>query len=449
MAGGTFDKLAGKVRPGTYINFISTVTNVIGISERGIVVIPLLDHDYGPEGEFLELTPAAPDEEFAKLGYSVYDADPNGNMLLLREAMKSASKIFVYRVNGGTKATVTADGLTATAKYKGTRGNKLKYSIVANTVSGYDVTVYLDGSIVSTYEGLATIGDLKAAAANDAFVDFTGTDSTALAANAGASLANGTTGTAASTDVTSFLDKCEYIDWNTMCFACTTSSLQVAVKTKIKYMRESIGKGVLVVMPDATAKDYEGIISVSNSVKLADATLTHAQACAWVAGATAAASYTESLTYRNYDGAIEVVDPKTHAQAVAAINAGEFFFSTSEDGDVVVEYDINSLTSFVDGKDESYRKNRVIRVFDTFAESLQLNFPPNRFDNTDTGWDIMEGLGKTILRQFEDAGAIYNVDYDNDFKVDRSLSWGDKTYFDVGLQAADSAEKLFFTIATR
>lgn len=36
MAGGTFDKLVGKVRPGTYINFVSTKHDTVGISSRGI-----------------------------------------------------------------------------------------------------------------------------------------------------------------------------------------------------------------------------------------------------------------------------------------------------------------------------------------------------------------------------------------------------------------------------
>ena len=145
----------------------------------------------------------------------------------------------------------------------------------------------------------------------------------------------------------------------------------------------------------------------------------------------------------------EVVDPKTHEEAFAAIDNGEFFFSVSEAGAVVVEYDINSLTTFADGKDKTYRKNRVIRVFDTFAEALQLNFPPNKYDNSPTGWDIMEGIGRTILKQFEDAGAIKNVDYDNDFLVDRGESKGDETFFSVGLEPVDSAEKLYFTISTR
>ena len=61
----------------------------------------------------------------------------------------------------------------------------------------------------------------------------------------------------------------------------------------------------------------------------------------------------------------------------------------------------------------------------------------------------MEGIGKTILKQFAEAGAIAAVDYDNDFLVDRELSQGDETFFNVGLQPVDSAEKLYFTIATR
>lgn len=445
MAGGTFDKLAGKVRPGTYINFVSTKHDTLGISERGIVVIPLVNHNYGPVAEFIKLTTEAPDAQYAKLGYSIYDEDENDMMLLIREAFKNAATVYVYRVNGGTQAKKTEENFTITAKYPGTRGNKITVAVVENPVSGFDVSVYLDGSKVSEYNGLTTVAQL--AAISDDYVTFSGTGN--LAAAAGINLAGGTDTTAANNDVTKFLDALESVKFNCVAFPVTEAALQSAAKTKIKYIRESIGKGVQVAMPDTAAKDYEGVINVTNSVKVNGVSLTHAQACAWAAGATAAASNTQSNTYREYEGAEEVVDAKTHEEAVAAINNGEFFFSVSENGAVVVEYDINSLTTFSDGKDKSYRKNRVIRVFDTFAEALQLNFPPNKYDNADTGWAIMEGIGRTILKLFEDAGAITEVDYDNDFLVDRSLSQGDETYFNVGLQPVDSAEKLYFTISTR
>lgn len=532
MAGGTFDKLAGKVRPGTYTNFETTKHDTLGISERGTVVLPLTNHTYGPVGEFVELLTEAPDSKPEILGYSIYDEDENRQMLLIREAFKRAARVYIYRLNDGTKATVTKDGITATAAYPGSRGNKLTYSILANPVEGFDLEINLDGNKVAYVEKVKTVEDLNA----QNYIYFTGTytgegaqtttttgtgsttrynyieeldaadegspagngyyeeddtsadgyklttdtepvegksyysreeievfdddldeitetttteNATTLPLVAGVNLENGTDEAMKNGDVSAFLDKVEQLHFNALFFPITDASLQSAAKTKIKYIRESIGRGVIVVMPDTLANNYEGVISVTNSVQLGDDKLTHAEACAWVAAAEASASNTKGLTYEEYEGATAVVDPKTHEEAEAAINNGEFFFSMSESGAVIVEYDINTLTDFSGNKDESYRKNRVIRVFDTFMEAVQLNFPPNKYNNSPTGWDIMEGIGKAILKSFEEAGAIKNVDYNADFIVDRAKSEGDKTFFNVGLEAVDGAEKLYFTISTR
>ena len=48
MAGGKYDKLAGKTRPGTYTNFESDRNDTVGNSERGIVLLPLIGYDFGP-----------------------------------------------------------------------------------------------------------------------------------------------------------------------------------------------------------------------------------------------------------------------------------------------------------------------------------------------------------------------------------------------------------------
>lgn len=61
MAGGTFDKLVGKTRPGTYINFVSGKNDVLGISSRGTVIVLLTNHNYGPVGEFISLDCSGPD----------------------------------------------------------------------------------------------------------------------------------------------------------------------------------------------------------------------------------------------------------------------------------------------------------------------------------------------------------------------------------------------------
>lgn len=449
MAGGTFDKLAGKTRPGTYINFESTRQDTLGNSERGIVLLPLIGHNWGPEKTFITLLAAAPDAERLKLGYSIYDEE-NPQMFLIREAFKNAAKVIVYITESGEAASATATPLTVTAKYGGTRGNDIRFSVVANPVGGFDVSVFLDAEKTATYEGVKTVEALIAAAADDELVVFSGTGD--LAAAAGTNLTGGTDVTSTNLDVTSFLDKIEAVKFNTLCFPVDKGeggTLHTAAKAKIKYMRENMGKGVQVVMPDATAPDYEGVINVTNAVVVDGKSLTDAQACAWVAGVTAAASCTKSNTYTVYEGATDIVGAKSNEEAIAAINAGELFFSFSEEGKVVVEYDINSLTTFDKPKDKTYRKNRVIRVFDAFAEAVQLNFPPNKYDNSPTGWEVMKGIGQTILKTFEDMGAIKNVDYDNDFLIDASLSSGDETYFNVGLEAVYAAEKLYFTIKTR
>lgn len=451
MAGGKFDARIGKTRPGTYINFESTRQDLIGGRERGKVLIPLIEHDYGPAKEFITLTAASPDAARAKLGYSVYSDNPS--MLLIREAFKNSGTVIVYIPNQGSAATGTAGALTATAKYGGARGNSFKITIAANPVKGFDVTVFLDTEPVSKYEKLTTIEELISQ--DDGWIKFSGTGN--LAANAGLILSGGATGKLSAGDITAFLDASETLYWNTLAFplAATGESgdpvpaLFAAVKSKIKYLREEVGKPRKAVVAKF-AGDYEGIINVTNGIELEGGVkLTPAQATAWIAGADAGASNTTSNTYLKYEGAVNIIGQKNNEEAVAAINKGEFFFSFSEEGDVVVEYDINSLTTFKKPKDETYRKNRVLRVFDTFAESLMLNFPPNKYDNSPDGWDIMEGVGKAILKQFKDAGAVKNVDYETDFKVDRSLSTGDKTFFNVGLEAVDSSEKLFFTIKTR
>jgi hypothetical protein len=443
MPGGNFDKLVGKTRPGTYVNYESTRTDLITLSDRGIVIMPL-SLTWGPVQQFITINNSAPDEQFAKLGYSIYEDDPKGNMLLIREAFKKAQKVIVYRLTGGVKATATVGSLTATAVYEGSRGNSLKLVIESNPIAGYDVYIYLGTTKVFEQIGVSTIGDLE----ENEWIVWSGEATSELTATAGTALAGGNDTDQTNADVTKFLDDSEIIVWNTMCFPFEDATLQAALKTKIQYFRDDVGKKVAAVAPGFQA-NYEGIIGVDNGVILGDGTeIDKVKACAWVAAADAAATNTKSNTYLAYDGAVDVLGKKTNEEAIDAINKGFLFFSAIN-GSVVVEYDINSLTDFNPPKSKDYRKNRVRRVLDTFDESLQLNFPPNKFDNSPDGWDLMESLGKQLLISFRDAGAIKDVDLDADFLVDRSSSVGDETYFDIGIAPVDSAEKLYFTVRTR
>lgn len=90
--------------------------------------------------------------------------------------------------------------------------------------------MYLDADATAVYEGVKTVEELIAAAADDKLVKFAGTGE--LKAASGVKLAGGTNVTSANGDVTAFVDKMEGIKFNTLCFPVTDDTLQTAVRTK-------------------------------------------------------------------------------------------------------------------------------------------------------------------------------------------------------------------------
>ena len=443
---GTFTQGIKKQRPGVYVNVKSRKNQNTAVGQTGTVLIPFVTHDYGPVGQPIRLTADSPNDFYESLGYSVGDVS-NANMILVREALKNAANVIVYIIKTGTKATGTGGGLTATAKHGGTRGNSLSYAVTANATetSKFDITVSLGSEIVSQHTLIADIAG--AIAIDDPWVDFSAAGEEAtLAAVASVKLAGATAATVENSDVTGFLDSIENVGFDVLLFPSTVADLQTAFVEKVKYLNATVGKNIIGVVANKAA-DYYGIINVTNSVKTSDGiSLTVPQAAAWVAGATAAAGCTDSLTWKPYDDAVEVINVKGYEAGETANKNGEFFFSYN-DGVVIVDADINSLVNVGADQDDSYKKNRVIRTIYEVIKSIKAEFAPGKFSNIEDNWDIMDQHGQAILNHFMDIGAIKSVS-DGDFAVDRKQSEGDSVYFDVYIQPVDSAEKLYVTVYT-
>lgn len=202
--------------------------------------------------------------------------------------------IYVDYPNPKTKAAggnALRNILTGRALYGGTRGNDLSFDCVENEEDGYDVNIYMDNDVVETFEKLHTVSDLMDA--GSAFIKFlfSGNKEAVLSSFSAISLEGGTAGKTTTLGMTRFLDASEAQTWTTMAFPWAPGedgdkSLLTALVSKIKYLREGVGKYRQVVLADYTC-DYEGVINVCNSYALSDGTeLTNAQATAWVAGAT-------------------------------------------------------------------------------------------------------------------------------------------------------------------
>lgn len=456
MAGGKFDPSVGKIRPGTYTNVVSTAEQSMPTGTRGVVTIPLIGHDYGPAKQFIHISAMSPDAHKAQLGYSVFDATSK-SALMIREALKNAAEVLAYIPATGTKATVATTGYSITAKYGGKRGNDLCVVIAANPEGGFDVKVYLGTNRVEEFVGVKTVGDVIAAGSEwvvFAAVGDPGAE-TDLVANAGLQLEGGANAEVATADITAYLDALDGEQWNVLAFPLaptgesgdTNRALCEAVKSKIAALRDGSGKYRHAVVCKFAA-DYEGITNVTNGVVLNDGTeITADIATAWVAGVYAASDIAVSNTYHTYPNAVKVFGAKTDEEAETAIKAGEFFFTVGDAGDVCVEYDINSLTTFDKPKHESFRKNRVMRAIDGICTELKLRIPPNRYDNNETGWSQIAGVAKALLMEYQNAGAIQNVDTDSDIVIDKAKSVGDSTYISVAIKPVDSAEKIYLTVA--
>ncbi len=444
MAGGTFKLSSPKVRPGAYVVTKNGKQPTASNAPSGIAIIPLIGYDWGPRGEMIHLTNESPDAAKVKFGRSIYD--DNECMVMLQLMFLNATEVYTYIAGGGEKAkgTITLKSGTGnvTAKYPGTLGNKLKVVSVANPEGGFDVSVVLDGSEVELIEGATKVTDLKSD-----YVDFAGEGE--LAAFASASLTGGTNeDSKVNASVATFLDMAEKIKFNYMALLTSEASLITAAVTKIKYIRNSIGWKCGLVVANSAA-DYENIYNLTNAIEYAGEELTIPQSTAWLAGAAAAAGYTTSLTYTTVTGATGVVGTKTNEESIQAIKKGETFFTISESGDVILEYDVNSKVTFTQDDPTDILKGRPCRVYDSFANDLLLTFVPGRFNNDPTGWTVMEGLGRAILKAYQNDGAIQNVDEENDFLVDRGASTGDSVYISCGIQPVDSAEKYYFTVIAR
>ncbi|MCT4686083.1 phage tail sheath family protein [Vallitalea sp.] len=431
MAGGTWSN-QNKVRPGVYINFESKNEVKRSISDRGIVTMPLA-LSFGSKKQVIEITSKT----------NLMELFGCTEVLLIKEALKSASKVLVYRVNGGTKASKKVGDLTITAKYEGVKGNDIKVSIVEDVdVSGkFYLTTFIDGNAVFGQIG-TTIKSLK----ENPYVTFSGTGD--IVKSSGIVLSGGSDSTATTQDYMDYFESISVQDFNTMALPIEDNTIKSATGAFIKRLRNDEGKKVQAVLADYHSADFEGIISVKNGVKLDDGSvIDKVKATAWVAGVTAGAAINESNTYKVYEGAIDVDTKYTNTQIVSALNDGEIVF-IDNNGKIVIEQDINTLKTLAADKGSQFRKNRVIRCLDAIANDIKSIFSDyyiGKINNDADGRNLLKAEIIKYLESLQGIGAIQNFDAGSDITISAGIDI-DAIIVNVKAQPVDSMEKLYMTV---
>jgi hypothetical protein len=431
MAGGTWTT-QNKVRPGAYINVRSSGGLGPADSVSGVTALPIA-LDFGPENEVVTVTSSS---DLTAFGYDLTDPQ----LLLLREALKQAATVLVYRVGSGGRAAATEGDLSITALSGGTRGNAI--SVVSkenvNVTDAYDVETYLARRLVDR-QTAKTIEELSA----NRVVNFVGSgELTAFSVV----LENGSNTPATANDYMTFFSKIQVFEFNTLALPVQDEVIKTAGVSFINRMRNEEGKKCQLVVAGHAANN-EAVINVKNGVILLDGTrITAEQATAWVAGASASAGVATSLTYKKYDGAIDVTQRFLNTEIIEALQNGEFVF-TEQRGEVVIEQDINSLTSFTADKSKDFSKNRVLRCLDDIANNSKKAFEDNfigQINNDQDGRELYKADRINYFNGLQGAGAITNFSAD-----DIEISAGnekDSIVLNVQVQPVDAMEKLYMTV---
>lgn len=437
MVGGIW-MTENKQRPGAYINVKTNVINN-SISGRGTVIMPLV-LNWGSEKL---ITVNVETDFYAVFGYELNDKE----LLPLRECLKRANRILVYRLNGGSAAYVTVGNLTVTAVNSGSRGNDISCVIELDTESDnsesdiFTVKTYLAGVMIDSQ----TVSEIDELYKND-FVKFSGSGS--ITPTVGARLSGGTDNEITISDYGRFLEIAQVEEFDVMAVASDDVAVKALVTRFIKRLREDEGMTVQAVLADYAAANYEGIISVKNGVILSDGTVIDKnKAVYWVAGATAGADINESNTYSIYEDSIGVDTKYLNSEIIAALNEGSFVFTPNVKG-ALVEQDINTFTDFSAVKGNIMRKNRVLRVLDALSNDIGELFNKyflGKVNNDADGRNIFKTQILNYLEGLQSMSAITELDKQHDVVVNAG-SEADSVVVNLAVMPVDSIEKLYMTV---
>lgn len=420
-----------KVLPGVYVNFQTAQPLSIQMGQRGVVMLPL-PLTWGDKGQLTRVT--------REMDTTVALGCDYTNLVPVREAMKNATTVLVYKVNGGAQAQAEAeDGVTVKAAKPGTAGNRLALRLTDNGQGAFAAETYLDGSLmdvqtISTYEQFEPNGLL--------YLEGSGT-----AKSLSVTLAGGTDEQPQTADYEAFVKEAGRQFFNTMAYVGEEEEVKSLLATFVKQMRSQEGKRIQAVMQEKLA-DTEGIISLCQGVQLEDGTqLSVGETCAYVAGMTAGAAINESCTNHTVQGAVDVLPHLTKTEMEEQIKQGQMVFRVDASSRVSVVYDINTCISASTEGGQDMRKNRVVRVLDSIHDDIVSIFEGSylgKVHNNADGRSLLKGSLVEYFQQLAERSAIQNFNAE-DVTVEAGTE-SDSVVITVAISPVDSCEKFYITV---
>lgn len=447
MAGGTWTA-QNKVRPGIYINFKSGGAAVAAFGTRGTAAIAKA-LSWGPVGQVSTVEAGADTTPF--IGYS----SASNEARFLQEMFKGTNvtsgpvQVLLYRLPAQgaapAEATIGAESaaVTVSALFPGVRGNDIAVTVTAGVDDPelLTVTTLVSGVQVDSQQ-VKSVSELSA----NGWVSFSGTGP--LTATAGVTLTGGTDGTVEPAAYAAAMSVLEPYSFDVLAYDGTDSTVRAAHIAFVKRLAGQEGKYTQLVTSGAQGADSRFVINIENGVVLDDGTQLPAnEAVWWLAGAEAGAQYYESLTYAAYPGAVDVASKQTSGQIEEGIQAGNIVL-TREFGQVRVETDINTLTTYSQNIGQVFHKNLTVRVCSSLANDIYREFSLNflgRVKNNEEGRGLFKSVVLEYLLTMYGKGALRVRPTGDDVTVEQGETL-DSIVVTVALAIGDSVEKIYMTI---
>ncbi|WDT65118.1 phage tail sheath family protein [Companilactobacillus crustorum] len=448
-----------KRRPGAYINTVGASQPKADTSLGRTLLVSNVNLNWGAKG-IIELNS---NSDFKALLGEPLNTPELG---ALRETLKGALTVLFLNNNDGDKATIANDALpwTFTAKYPGTKGNDLHVSVVKDpndntriTVSTIYETEVVDQQVIrtTTANGLKSNEYIDVKFTTDKVPGVSEKPATnkleALANSTTYDLAGGTTKPVVITDLLN--DALETAQFNVVTAAGfePKNNIHQLIATAVQRLRDEEGYKVRAVVPvyeGGYDYNYEGVSVVTNGVVLQDGTqIDTTTAAGYFAGISSATDSSKSLTYSEYPGAVSTNPSLNNESTIKALNNGLIVFTAKRGGRVVIEQDINSLTTFSDKKPKDFSKNRIIRTLDQIATDSEEAFEDmfiGKVNNDSTGRDLFKANRVSYMSNLMKAGIIADFD-SSDLTVEPGND-KDSILVNVAVTPVDSMEKLYMTI---
>jgi hypothetical protein len=458
---GTYLEGVSKVLSGVYTLIKAAVTRIT-VGTRGVVAYPFTSNwgpvnqivDIGNESDFRKMYNADKTTLTANLIYKLGFKGKPRLVKAYRMAAAAAAKasVILNDVNVATSLSletlyptnrvftvVVKDGLTAGEKII----NILEGSTLLASVKGTTVTALVTALNATDYVRVVSNGANMPT--NNAGINFAGGN-------------NGSTVTA--TEYTAFMDALE-AEEGVNAFTLDAVTDTTIIDTTVTFTKRVRDEGLYLTFVnggptgwdtapgDANAKSLvfnsRAVVNVGNGVD----GYTPAQAAVFVAARVAAVALNAGLT--DEVTPFTAVNKKlTKTQRIAAKEAGTLVF-VIENGQVLIDEAVNTLTTPGEGESKEFSKIRVSNALDQIATDLE-NFG-NEFkkgrSNTDEARQTFAAAVETDylagLATLEVIQPDYSYEPDADYHSENSVFKPgiDEAYFAAAVTPVDSMEKIY------